>query len=261
MTLRAIGRSDDDYFASDQARVGAAVVVEFRVHARVESDLLDTPTVRSFFLRPPPDDGSLPRPAERLAHELDLNQHDLTLTAPPGGRTVLACSAGIAHILSPECCSLAFSSDADLTNQWINVVRFTVNRDWTWRGFAASGLVVHRRVTRAGEPAGKREVVGTISWPTAVAPDAAAGSATDSAYEPVRQSSEVVFIDAFDPKRPDEEPPTELTIEYELEANLLGAATVDPVTVRDRSARHRSAFAGSQTPQRRDRDVAIRRRG
>ena len=34
VTLRAIGRSDDDDLATDQSRVGAAVVVEFRVHAR-----------------------------------------------------------------------------------------------------------------------------------------------------------------------------------------------------------------------------------
>ena len=133
------------------------------------------PELRSFFFRLPPPDGSVPRPAERLANELGLDHHDLTLAGRAGRRTVFGCSAALRHTLSPECSALTLSSDADATQQWINVLRLTLDRDWSWRGLTPSGIAVHRRVQRGDGPPARASWWARLQLPTAIAPNAAAG--------------------------------------------------------------------------------------
>ena len=227
LTLRAVGRDDANYFADEAARNGIPVVVQLHAIAAAETPwAVAAPEIRSFFFRLPPPDGSVPRPAERMANELGLDHHDLTLAGRAGRRTVFGCSAALRHTLSPECSALTLSSDADATQQWINVLRLTLDRDWSWRGLTPSGIAVHRSVQRGDGPPGARERVGALQLPTAIAPNAAAGVEAGKARAPARQSCELIFFDALDPKpNAQAEPPefpAELTLSYELTPEFEG---------------------------------------
>jgi hypothetical protein len=226
LTLRAIGRDDANYFADEAARNGVPVIVQLHAIAAVEADWsAAAPELRSFFFRLQPPDGSVPRPAERLATELGLDHHDLTLAGRAGKRTVFGCSAALRHTLSPECSALTLSSDADATQQWINVLRLSLDRDWSWRGLTPAGITVHRRVQRDG-PLGARELVGTLQLPTAIAPNSVAAVEPGNVRAPARQSCELLFFDALDPKPNSHavppEFPTELTFSYELTPEFEG---------------------------------------
>lgn len=240
LTLRAMGRDGPGYFANEEARIGVPVTVQLHAIAATEAPWAPAaPELRSFFFRLPPPDGSVPRPAERLATELGLDHHDLTLAGRAGRRTVFGCSAALRHTLSPECSALTLSSDADATQQWINVLRVTLDRDWSWRGLMPAGIAVHRRVQRGDAPPGARERVGALQLPTAIAPNAATGVEAGDVRAPARQSCELLFFDALDPKpNPHAEPPefpTELTLSYELTPEFEGGADdpVEPLQVPD----------------------------
>ena len=227
LTLRAVGRDDANYFADEAARNGMPVIVQLHAIAVAEAPWVqEAPELRSFFFRLPPPDGSVPRPAERLANELGLDHHDLTLAGRAGRRTVFGCSAALRHTLSPECSALTLSSDADATQQWINVLRVTLDRDWSWRGLKASGIAVHRRALRGDGPLGARELVGALRLQTAMAPNATAGVEVGNARTSARQSCDLFFFDAFDPKpNPHAEPPefpAEITLSYELTPEFEG---------------------------------------
>lgn len=232
LTLRAIGRDEADYFVDADARRGAAVTVELHALAGAEPGWAGSaPLVRSFFFRLPPPDGSVPRPAERLAQELHLVHHDLTLAGPAGQRTLFGCSAALRHTLAPEGSALTLSSDADATQQWINALRVTLARDWSWRGLAPTGIEVQRRVQRGDADPGASETVGTIRLPAAVAAPALALVEPGAARDPLRQFSELVFFDALDPKPGPGEFPTELTLGYTLMLHFEDGSSSDPLEV------------------------------
>lgn len=219
LVLTPIGR-DGDYFASETARVGTPVTVELHAHATAETALLaDDPELDSFFFRLPPSDGSVPRPAERLATELGLDHHDLTVAGRAGRRTVIGCSASLRHTLTPERSAITFSADADVTQQWVHVLRFRLDRDWTWRGLGDDGIAVYRRIRQGGGAMSEPEFLGAIRLPRVLPPRATTGLA-GGARAAARQVTDVVFFDAHDPK-PDPtgqptEYPTEQRVRYEL---------------------------------------------
>lgn len=224
LTLVGLGREDPGYFASADLRRGLPITVDLRAPAQEEAPLfagVDSP-LRSFFFQPPPPDGSVASPAERLAAELNLDHSGLTLAGRRGHRTVFACSAALRHTLSPERASITISSGADVIQRWINVLRFQLARDWTWDGLAEEGIAVQRRVKRPGK-ADLVELAGTVRLPHAVSPSATSAVSPDpDPRRLVRQSTEILFFDAFDPKpKPNPPPeagefPTEITIEYEI---------------------------------------------
>jgi hypothetical protein len=236
LTLVGLGRETPGYFASEDLRRGLPITVDLRARAQHEAPLIaavESP-LRSFFFQPPPADGSVASPAERLATELDLVHSGLTIAGPPGHRTVFGCSAALRHTLSPERGSITISSGADVIQRWINVLRFKLARDWTWDGLAEEGIAVERRVKRTGKD-DLVELAGTIRLPHAVAPGALSGLSLDSnPRRRVRKSTEVLFFDAFDPKpKPNLPPapnaapkpgefPTEITIEYKIAAAFKG---------------------------------------
>lgn len=222
LTLVGLGRDDPGYFASDELRRGLPITIELRVSAQNEAALftaVESP-LRSFFFQPPPADGSVASPAERLAEELDLDHSGLTLTGRPGQRTVFACSAALRHTLSPERASLTFASEADVIQRWINVLSFELARDWTWDGLAEEGIAIQRIVKRPEKP-DLVELAGTIRLPHTLAASARAG-VSNNPRDLVRQSTELLFFDAFDPKPEAGEFPTELTIEYVITPAFKG---------------------------------------
>ena len=129
------------------------------------------------------------------------------------------------HILSPDGSSLTLSSDADLTQRWINVLQFDL-ADWTWDGLAENGLVIHRTLRRAGQ-ADVVEIAGSIAVPHSLSQTE---TLRTDARDPAPASSRIVFIDAIDPKpKPvgaaagDSQFPRELSVTYEISAVLRDA--------------------------------------
>ena len=227
LVLTAVGRADAGYFASDAARFGPPLMVELRAAATSEPGLLPAvPDLLSFFFRAPGSDASVPRPLLRLAQESALRAQGLTLSGPPGQRSVFGCSAALRHVLSPERASLSLASEAELTQRWLTVVQFNLARDWGWDGLADEGLSVHRRLSKPGQP-DVVELAGTMSLPRAVSlPAAAAAEAAEAAGSGARASqrqfTHLVFLDAVDPKPRLAPPefPSELTVSYEISAEL-----------------------------------------
>ncbi len=217
LVLTAIGRSDPGYFASDEARHGAPITVEIRAGAKAEEALFAAePELTSFFFRQLGEGESVQRPLARLAQELDLEGRELTISGRSGHRTIFGCASALRHILSPERSSLTLASDADISQRWINVLQLELARDWTWDDLAEEGLTVRRRLSRPGQP---DEIAGTISLPRALTP-AMLDGVGDTARDPQRAFSRIVFLDAVDPKPAPGEFPTELTVSYEIVATL-----------------------------------------
>jgi hypothetical protein len=223
LTLTGLGRDDADYFAPPDLqrdppdfRRGVPITVEVRAAAQVEAQLFNAveSPLRSFFLRLPPEDGSIASPPERLAMELDLDHSGLTLSGRKGLRCVFGCSSALRHSLSPERASITFSSSADLIQRWINVVQLDLARDWTWDDLAEAGIAIQRRVKRPGKT-DIVELAGTVRLPRAIARTATTGVSSNP-RDPVRQSTTIFFFDAFDPKPEKGEFPTEITFEYEI---------------------------------------------
>ena len=230
LTFVGLGREDPGYFATEEAREGLPLTIDLRAPAELEEPLfaaVESP-LRSFFFQPPPPDGSVASPAERLAAELDLDHSGLTLSGRAGRRTVFACSAALRHTLSPERASITISSGADLIQRWINVLHFDLARDWTWDGLAEEGITVQRRIKRPDSDT--VELAGTIRLPHAVARTATKGLDKNPRHL-VRQSAEIFFFDAFDPKPAPDKFPTEITIEYEIAPAFKGdVLPPDPFT-------------------------------
>ena len=197
-------------------RTGIPITVEVRADAVAEGPLfspVDLP-LRGFFFQPPPDDGSVASPVERLGQELGLEHSRLTLSGRPGHRTVFASSAELHHTLATELSSLTFASNADLIQRWVNVLQFRIDRDWMWDGLAEAGADVHRVVKRPGKD-DVDQLAGTIHLSRAV-PFAARTGVAAKPRAPERQFTDVFFFDAFDPKPAPNELPAEVTFEYRI---------------------------------------------
>jgi hypothetical protein len=233
LTFTGMGRDNAGYFVDDTARTGAAVNVDIRAEAATEAELLSEPeafsALRSFFFQPPPPDNSVASPIERLAAELKLGVNGLTLTSPAGSRTVMACSAELRHTLAPEASAITFASAADLISRWINVMQFTLERDWTWNGLDPSGISVTRVVHL---PTGDTITgLGSITLPRAMSRQSLAGVPADPRAN-VRQSTEVIFFDAYDPKPvPPQKFPSEVTLDYVLQPAFRVAPAPPPLNL------------------------------
>ncbi|MCA1972008.1 MAG: hypothetical protein LDL44_04150 [Caenispirillum sp.] len=220
LLLTPLGRADAGYFAGAAAREGLPTTLPLRAAARREERLivLAEEPVAAHFFRAPSDTSEAPRPLDLLAQSLGLVCDGLTLSAPPRMRTVLACGSALTHTPTPEGHAVQVSADADLRQRWITVLRFTVDRDWSWRGLAARGLRVDRTARPLGQPE-DWQPVGTIQIPAAVARQAIPEGApvADPARAPERQITHVVFLDAVDPLAvADGDFPAELTVAYRL---------------------------------------------
>ncbi len=230
LTFVAEGRDQAGYFYDERARHGVPVTLDVRADAQGEEELLIAPDgvtpVRSFFFQPPPDAG-VAQPAERLAVEIGLDHNGLMLSGSAGRRTVLACSAGLRHTLSPERSAITIASAADLIQRWISVVQFKLARDWTWDGLDEAGIEVRRVIHRPGEP-DSVELAGMIRLPHAIAAKAIAGLDLDM-RAPIRQTADIIFFDGFDPKPREGQFPTELTVDYALQPKYRGAPPPEPI--------------------------------
>ena len=229
LTLTALGRDDEGYFESPDHRRGHPVTVELRAGATAEEPLFGPPAdlpLRAFFFQPPPTDGSVAGPVERLAQELGLDCARLTVAGRPGRRAVFGCAAALPHTLSAERSALTFASNAEVVGRWVNVLCCTLARDWTWDGLAESGIEVRRVVKRPGLP-DREELAGTLRLPHALS-SGARRDVEPQVRAPRRQSTELVFFDAFDPKPEPGRFPTEIAFEYRLAPSLRALPAPGP---------------------------------
>jgi hypothetical protein len=221
LTFTPIGKPDDaqPYWGSEDSRVGSAPIsLYLSAPSADERKLLLPPAlgpqIMAIFLQPdvlrtPVQIAEMAAAglrhqapsdlASRLAVQLDVPHAGLTFSAPSGTRTVFACSSGLRHTLNPDRSSISFSAKTDLIHHWLIAMRFTINRDWTWKALGEPAF----EVLRDGV------VVGQIQLP---------GILGDAALQQGdREHTSVIFMDAFDPKPgPPPDFPSEINTVYTL---------------------------------------------
>ena len=231
LRLCALGKDDIHlaYFGADDVRRGPTTTVTVRKESADERSLwapdLASSRFQALFLQPdtPVDTTVLfaqrasgaggVRPSDapsRLAAALGLRNDGLTLRSRPGRRVVFGCSPRLRHLIGPDNASVSFASSADLTQHWLVVLRLTLARDWTWDGLASDGVVVVRDGDEVGR-FGPNRTVGV-----------------DALTEPVRSSTDLVFIDAVDAKPAPGAFPDVLHLHYTVTPTLVGSPVEDP---------------------------------
>lgn len=231
LRISALCRDDPglDYFGAQDVRSGPSIQVALRKQSANETALFapDLPTHRfcAFYLQPDPTINAAvlfaqraagaanQRPADigsRLAASIGLRNDGLTLRAPPGRRVMFGCSSALRHVIGPDGASLGFAAQSDLALHWLVVLRLTLDRDWTWDGLGPDGLVVRRDGREVGRLAPNRNVN------------------SDALVNPNRSQTDLIFIDAIEPKPAAGTFPQELTPNYTVTTSLVGAPTADP---------------------------------
>ena len=145
-----------------------------------------------------------------LAQQLGLGQNGLTLSGPPGIRTIFGCSGGIRHSIAADAGSFTFSNQTELLGHWIVAIVLDLERDWTWDGFDNPGL----RYQSNGDE------IGVIAPPRVVAASAAASPGK----QPERAFSRIIFLDGLSPEFDTQGFPREIHRHYSVTAAFKGAA-------------------------------------
>jgi hypothetical protein len=225
--LRAVGEEDYNYFGNERARLGATSTIVLHKHASTETAffLPQAPQdiIRSVYLQPTDlekenqptakvlQNDALPVLVQRLAGAVGLVANDTTIQMPPGERGIFGCSRGLKHYLPANSSSLVFMAAGELPNQWINVLRWKINRDWTWKGFSAPTFKLEREITLNGNSYSEpRQLIGEIRMMHAVTP------LISEEAEPNRDFMELVFVDAFQPPLGTDDKPYEVQVQYFL---------------------------------------------
>ena len=225
------------YFGADELRTGAPSAVQLRKEASDERHLLQIGSpadfLRAVFMQPDPADNpalansvqaagssdGLPGDSvSRLATVLDLAAANLSLRSRPGRRLVIGAADHLRYALGPDHGSITFTSRAELTRRWLVVLRARVQGDWTWDGVAPDGVVV----SRDGAEVGRLRLVRTL--PAECEVDGADRNGTD-----------LLFIDAVDPKPQAGQFPRPMTLKYTLTTAYSGAPAQkdDPLAAQD----------------------------
>ncbi len=228
LELCAVGRQDLAYFGNERARIGPSSKIELHLQAQIEpalfKPLLPQKSFRSIFLQPDSvADGALvqgvtlenqssPVLASRLAQAVNLLENNGTLSAYPGQRIIFGC-AGLKHYLPADNSSLVLTSLDELPNQWINVLRIELDRDWSWKGFADPSFTFVRRIRLLNAGAVQEEIVGSVQMLHTVNREATVNKT------PERESISLVFLDAFVAPLHNNLP-YEIEVQYEITARL-----------------------------------------
>lgn len=215
LTVRAVCAEQPGYYGNERAdpslnsRYGRTTHVVLRADATDEHALLiPAPEVRGIYLQPDPpfifdgsrdslllgkETGQMPDIVQRLADQLGVESHGLTLVGKRGERVQFGCSQRIRHTLAPDNSSITFASKGDLVQHWLCCIQMNLQRDWTWDGLEDRSFVLERS-TRFREDDDVTEIdtreVGDIEIRKTVPL-----SALD---HPDRSHTRLVFIDAIE---------------------------------------------------------------
>ena len=218
-----------EYFGADDVRMSStAATVNLRANALDETALFapDLPAHRfaAHFLQPDPVVDAtvlfaqraaghqlqgLNDAASRFASALGLRNVGLTLRGRPGRRVVFGCTHALRHVTGPDGASLTLGAQSDLVQHWLVAVQLTLDRDWTWDGLAFDGIVVERDGAEVGR----------------FGPSRNAG--TDALVSPQRAQTDLVFVDAIDPKPAPGAFPDVLHLTYTVRGVFHGSPTRD----------------------------------
>jgi hypothetical protein len=221
LTFTSIGKPDGDrpYWGSEASRIGSSPLSLYLSAPSVdERNLLLPPAlgpqIMAIFLQPDVERTPVQiaemvaaglrhqAPADlasRLAVQLDVPHAGLTYSSPTDTRMVFACSDALRHTLNPDRSSITFSAKTDLIHHWLVALRFTIDRDWTWKALGETAF----EVQRDGVPVGQIQLPGILGDPARQQGD--------------REHTSVVFMDAFDPKPgPPPDFPVEINTLYTL---------------------------------------------
>ncbi|WP_439482324.1 hypothetical protein [Cyclobacterium plantarum] len=153
---------------------------------------------------------------QQIADRLNLESNGLTLYAPKGKRVVFGCSSRIRHSLAPDGSSITFASKGDLYHHWICCLNYELDRDWMWDAMQTEAFWVRRskKFTHDAEGTGETDVrVGKIKMIRT--------ASFESLDSPQRNSTQLVFFDAVEPKRDNTESfPDSIDLTYSLEARF-----------------------------------------
>lgn len=231
LVVRAVGRVDPGYFGNDRARFGQRLVLLDGVvkQPAVEPAILAPGPMAAVFMRMDAPvaaaDSAIAASSDptaiylrRFAAAADLVEANGAVLAAPGQRAVFGVF-GLAHAMAPDNGSFRMAATADLPEKWINVLRLTVERDWTWLGVREPAFVVHRTlVNRAtGADLEPRCEIGTIPFPHVMNRQTALGPQD-------RDRSTLIVLDAFEPRLDGAGFPQETEVRYEVVARGLLAA-------------------------------------
>ena len=160
-----------------------------------------------------------------LAQQLGVTQNGLTLTGPPGQRTVFGASGALRHTVTADGGSITFSNQTELLGHWIVATTLQLERDWTWDGFAQAataqpGAALTSAVpslgfSRDGSP------IGAITVPRVIA----ASTLANPSVTADRSGTTIIFFDAIDPNPAPGSFPAELSPDYTVTAALEAATT------------------------------------
>lgn len=234
LTLRAVGEdksSNSDYYGlidtnqDMDSRFGQIIQTRIFSPSGDERNLFVNASaaeeLQGIYLQPDPPyvfDGNIltlllgqqvdrmPDLVQRLAKQIKVESNGLTLTAPAGERLVFGCSNRIRHTLSPEGSSITFSSKSDLLNHWLCWFIFEIDRDWTWDALEDRSFVVNRKVYFThDDPNTEAEIseVGTL--------EIRHTAAFQALQNPQRDFTQLIFIDAVEPKNSLMQPPPNAT--------------------------------------------------
>ena len=218
LTVRAVCTSKSDYYGlegpdpASNTRFGRTVQFQVRADPLAdETGLLGAESaVRGIWLQPDPPavpDGNAatvllgklvakpPDIVQRLAQQLGVESHGLTLSGKRGQRVQFGCSQRIRHTLAPDNASITFAGKADLGAHWLCCIVLDLQRDWTWDGLEDRSLVINRRRRfRDDNIATETETleVGDIEIRKTAPFQALQG--------PDRSHTTLIFIDAVEPK-------------------------------------------------------------
>jgi hypothetical protein len=247
--LRAAGEEDYNYFGNERSRLGAISTIVLHKTAEAEADFFvpQSPQdiIRSVYLQPTNleqenqptavvlQNEALPVLVQRLAGAVNLVANDTTLLMPPGERGIFGCSKGLKHYLPANSSSLVFMAAGELANQWVNVLHWKINRDWTWKGFTAPTFKLEREITLKGNSYRQsRHLVGEVRMMHAVTPLIAEEQTPD------RDTFHFVFVDAFQSPLGTDDKPYEVQVQYFLTVQFENGDTVEadcqnhlPVTI------------------------------
>lgn len=232
---RAMGKEKSGYYGVDTARFGEVAILTPQpmeqlptVESRVIPEVVAAEQLVSVFLRPDPTTDSpseatvtRTRPsrvlATRLAGATGLVEDEAVLMDREGRRTIFACR-GLKHVMAPDLSSLLLSSPDELSGQWINVLRFSLKRDWSWLGYADASFSLTRCLKLVGPGSQANEIweddLGFVAIQHTVSPRAAEGDAD-------RDSFNFCLIDAFlAPLDSVTRRPYEIEVTYKVELRL-----------------------------------------
>ncbi len=132
---------------------------------------------------------------QQLADQLNIESSGLTLTSPKGKRVIFGCSSRIRHSLAPDGSSITFASKSDLFNHWLCCINVELDRDWMWDALETDSFIVKRtkgfthdnQAEEENAEIGRIKMIRTASF--------------ESLDNPQRNSTQIVFIDAVEPKK------------------------------------------------------------